>query len=225
MSSYQHSWQDGQLIDLSLGKVVCVGRNYADHAKELNNPVPSEPLFFIKPATSVVNLEAGFSIPVNQGECHHEVEMAILIGAQLTQANAQQAKDAIAGIGLALDLTLRDVQDGLKKKGHPWERAKAFDGSCPMSKFVPVGEFDDIQQLTISLEVDGQIRQQGSTANMLWPVVQLLVDMSACFSLLPGDVVLTGTPAGVGPLVSGNHLQLALTRDGNSGLIVRSQVL
>ena len=128
---YAHHWLGDVACDYPLGKAVCVGRNYAAHAKELNNPIPTTPILFLKPATSIVPLSPSISIPGNRGECHHELEVSLLIGERLTNANEPDALAAIAGGGLGLDLTLRDLQQTLKNEGKPWELAKAFDGACP----------------------------------------------------------------------------------------------
>ncbi|MGK0500936.1 MAG: 2-keto-4-pentenoate hydratase/2-oxohepta-3-ene-1,7-dioic acid hydratase in catechol pathway [Oceanicoccus sp.] len=207
--NYQHYFIDDIDCTKQLGKIVCVGRNYADHAKELNNPIPKQPLLFIKPASAAVALDQPIVIPSHQGECHHELEMAILITAPLSKASAEQATAAIGGLGLALDLTLRDLQSSLKQKGHPWERAKAFDGSCPLSAFISASKID-IQDLKLTLSNNGQLCQSGNTADMIFSVNDLLIDISNSFSLMPGDVVLTGTPAGVGPLQSGDELTATL---------------
>ena len=207
---YQHRDLQGQPLPYGVGKVVCVGRSYADHAAELNNPIPSEPLLFIKPASSLVGLTAPLVLPKGQGAIHHEVEVALLIGRRLCQADAAQAMSAIVGVGLALDLTLRDVQDTLKKQGHPWERAKAFDGSCPISPFVAPDTLMDLGALDFSLLVNGQLRQTGNTRNLMWPIGELLAFMSQCFTLEPGDIVLTGTPKGVAELRAKDSLELQL---------------
>ncbi|PSF06056.1 fumarylacetoacetate hydrolase family protein [Marinobacter fuscus] len=209
MGDYQHHWKDGTPVHLPLGKIVCVGRNYAEHARELNNPVPDQPLLFIKPATSAVHLTRPLSYPKDQGSVHFETELAVLIGKPLTHASASEAEAAILGYGLALDLTLRDVQSQLKDKGHPWERAKAFDGACPLSPFVAAEKLPR-GNLHFTLDIDGQRQQTGDTADMLNPVVPLIAHISRQFSLMPGDVVLTGTPKGVGPLNSGQTLSLEL---------------
>ena len=206
MAVYRHQMLDGAQVDLPVGKVVCVGRNYADHAKELNNPVPKSPILFIKPATAVVPFSPAFAIPLDQGECHHETEIALLIGSELSGARPDEVLPAIAGVGIGLDLTLRDLQSQLKEKGHPWERAKAFDGGCPLTPFVPVSEFDDLQDLSVSLQVNDQVRQQGNSEQMLYPIAELVAYMSGIFTLQPGDVILTGTPAGVAPLQPGDQL-------------------
>ncbi|MBE0403863.1 Fumarylacetoacetate hydrolase family protein [Halomonas citrativorans] len=202
---------DGQAFPHALGKVVCVGRNYADHAKELDNPVPSEPLLFIKPATSVVDIEQPLSPPFSQGDVHYETELALLVGETLTHATPDEAERAIVGIGLALDLTLRDVQTKLKEKGHPWEIAKGFDGSCPLSKFLPLSRVPNWNALAFTLEVDGEARQHGEGADMIFAIPSLVAEMSRHFTLEPGDVILTGTPAGVGELTRGTSLRLTLT--------------
>lgn len=207
--SYQHIL-DGKPLDLPVGKVVCVGRNYVEHAKELNNPVPTSPILFIKPSTAVVALEPGFAIPHDQGECHHELEMAVLIGQPLKNADEAAAKNAVLGYGIGLDLTLRDLQNKLKEKSHPWEIAKAFDGANPLSAFVSADRIADPEHTDIELTVNGAVRQKGNTSDMITPVYKLLAFMSRHFTLLPGDVVMTGTPAGVTALQAGDQLELRL---------------
>jgi 2-keto-4-pentenoate hydratase/2-oxohepta-3-ene-1,7-dioic acid hydratase in catechol pathway len=217
---------DQQAYPHGVGKVVCVGRNYAAHAKELNNPIPNSPILFIKPASSIVPFGPDFSIPKNQGCVHHELEIAILIGKKLTRATEEQVADSIAGIGLGLDLTLRDVQAKLKEKGHPWELAKSFDGACPLTEFVSVSlpSKDDWQSIGLKLEKNGLLQQQGSSAEMLFPILPLIAHISAYFSLQAGDVILTGTPAGVGPLTVGDSL-LAELSQGDSVLLTHTTVV
>ncbi len=209
--TYQHQYVDGSVIDLPMGKVVCVGRNYAEHARELNNPVPTEPLLFIKPATSVVPMAPSIKLVQGRGPVHYETEIALLIGAPLSGlVSEEEAEAAIIGVGLALDLTLRELQDQLKAKSHPWERAKAFDGACPLSPFVPKAQAGDLHALSLQLDINGERRQQGSAAEMITPIVALVRHIANQFSLLPGDVVITGTPAGVGVLNPGDELTLAI---------------
>lgn len=217
---YQHQFVDAIRCTTRLDKIVCVGRNYAEHARELNNPVETAPLLFIKPSTAAVPMAPSFRIPRGRGRVHHELEMAVLIGEPLTDAPRQQVVQAIVGVGLALDLTLRDLQAELKQRSHPWERAKAFDGACPLSPFVSSRGID-LQALDIRLKCNGHLQQRGNTGDMLFAVVDLVAEISRTFTLLPGDVVLTGTPAGVGPLQAGDRLEASL----NDLLVVESQVI
>lgn len=220
--NYQHQFIDGSIPVLPIGKVVCVGRNYAEHARELNNPLPTMPLLFIKPATALWVMAQPIRLPTYSQECHYELEVAVLIGSKLKQASLEQVKNAIIGYGLALDLTLRDIQQQLKQQGHPWERAKAFDGSCPMSPFIKSAAVANPQQFDFSLSINGEIKQHGQTQDMLWPIDELIAHISNYFTLLPGDVVLTGTPAGVGPLRPGDKLELKLAQEYQFNIQVAS---
>ncbi|QKZ07346.1 MULTISPECIES: fumarylacetoacetate hydrolase family protein [Pseudomonas] len=209
--SYQHQYLDGTHIHFPVGKVVCIGRNYAEHAKELNNPVPTEPLLFIKPGSCVVPTEGGFKIPTDRGSVHYEAEIAVLLGKSLsTRPTEEEVLDAISGFAPALDLTLRDVQSKLKEKGLPWELAKAFDGACVLAPFVVGSTFPDVTDIPIRLTINGEVRQDGNSNLMLNPIVPMIQYMAANFSLLAGDVILTGTPAGVGALNPGDELVLEL---------------
>lgn len=208
---YQHhNWQ-GALLDYPVSKVVCVGSNYARHIQEMGSATPDEPVLFIKPETALCDIRQPLVLPQGLGSVHHEVELAILIGATLRQATDDHVRKAIAGYGLALDLTLRDVQGKMKKAGQPWEKAKGFDNSCPISGFIPVESFaGDAQNSTLTLKINGEVRQQGSTSDMIHKIVPLIAYMSRYFTLKAGDVILTGTPEGVGPLTSGDKLELGL---------------
>lgn len=207
-------------------KVVCVGRNYSAHARELNNPIPDSPLLFIKSTNSLVLLATdGMSsellLPVNHGKCHHELEIAILLGTELSSASDLQTRQAIAGIGLALDLTLRDLQSELKAKSHPWERAKSFDGACPISGFVAANQFNDLSNIDFAMIKNNKLAQKGNSASMMFDIVTLIKNISECFTLYPGDIILSGTPAGVAPLLSGDDIQLKL----NDKIIAAATVL
>ena len=208
--AYQHRYLDGSPLDQPIGKVVCIGRNYLDHIRELNNAIPETPILFMKPATALTALDEPICLPAGRGECHHEVELAVLVGQNLRHAHAVTARQAVAGYGVALDLTLRDLQNELKKKGHPWETAKAFDGSCPLSPFLKPEALPEPQATDLRLQVNGVIRQQGNTRLMIIGIFELMAYISTHFTLQPGDVVLTGTPAGVAPLASGDALILSL---------------
>ena len=212
---YQHhNWQ-GALLDFPVSKVVCVGSNYAKHIKEMGSATPEEPVLFIKPESALCDIRQPLVLPQGLGSVHHEVELAILIGSTLRQATEEHVAKAIAGYGVALDLTLRDLQGKLKKVGQPWEKAKGFDNSCPISGFIPAADFAaDPQNTDIALKVNGECRQQGSTSDMIHKIMPLIAYMSRFFTLRAGDVVLTGTPEGVGPLVSGDNLEVSF--DGRS---------
>ncbi|QCR35987.1 fumarylacetoacetate hydrolase family protein [Nissabacter sp. SGAir0207] len=207
---YQHRDWQGCLLDYPVSKVVCVGSNYAKHIKEMGNQASAEPVLFIKPETALCDLRQPIAIPKEFGSVHHEVELAVLIGSPLKQASEERVASAIAGYGVALDLTLRDLQAEFKKAGQPWEKAKGFDGSSPVSGFIPVAEFGDPQQATLKLAVNGDVRQQGTTADMITPILPLISYMSKFFTLRPGDIILTGTPEGVGPLAAGDALEISL---------------
>ena len=208
--SYQHVSESGQPIALPVGKVVCIGQNYQDHIAEMQSKTAAEALFFIKPATALCALAPSFIVPLNRGAVHNETELAVLIGKPLKNADYATVQDAIWGYSLALDLTLRDVQAQLKQLGRPWEIAKGFDGACPVAGFIEKSQLQHPQQLEFRLLVNGQRRQHGNSANMIRGICQLISEMSQHFTLQPGDIVLTGTPAGVGPLLVGDELELQL---------------
>jgi 2-keto-4-pentenoate hydratase/2-oxohepta-3-ene-1,7-dioic acid hydratase in catechol pathway len=213
---YHHRDITGKYLPFPAGKVVCIGQNYADHIAELNSVVRPEPLFFIKPNSALCSVEPGFEIPKYSGPCHNELELAVLIAKPLKKSSENEVENSIWGYGLALDLTLRDVQAKLKKQGRPWELAKGFDGACPISSFINKSEITSPQDVNLQLVANKQIRQDGNSKHMIRPIYQLIAQMSQHFTLMPGDVVLTGTPAGVGPLNSGDKLTLSLSSKNSS---------
>ena len=193
-------------------KIVCVGRSYADHAKELGNAVPDRPVLFIKPPSALTALDAGIEWNPDWGNCHYECELSLRIDRTLSKENdPAKVLQAIGAVTLGLDLTLRDLQDDLKKKGQPWERAKAFDGSCVLADWVPVGDvIADWKDVHYTLEINDELRQKGDTALLIFDIATLLADISQVFILEAGDVVMTGTPAGVAALQSGDQLKMTL---------------
>lgn len=192
-------------------KIVCVGRSYTDHAKELGNAVPDRPVLFIKPPSSLVSLEQGIAWNRALGDCHYECELSLRIDQPLkAETDPSQALQAVGAVTLGLDLTLRDLQNELKAKGQPWERAKAFDGSCLLGSWVEVSEIQDWKAVSYQLQVNDEIRQKGNTALLIFEIGALIAEISQSFSLQPGDVIMTGTPAGVAALHSGDQLTMTL---------------
>ena len=192
-------------------KIVCVGRNYAEHAKELGNAIPDRPILFIKPPSSLSSLAQGIYWNQALGECHFECEICLQIAHPLSQeTDPSKALEAIGAVTLGLDLTLRDLQNDLKAKGQPWERAKAFDGACILADWVEADEIGDLQELELVLMINGVERQHGFSQDMIFDIGVLLVEINQSFSLEAGDVIMTGTPAGVGALHSDDQLTMKL---------------
>lgn len=210
--SYQHKDINGRLLPFNPGKIVCVGRNYRAHAEELGNEAPDQPLLFIKPASTLQPLNQPIQWPQVLGSCHHELELSLLIGRPLDgrSVSSKQAMEAVWGYTLGLDLTLRDQQNTLKANGHPWERAKAFPGSAPMGSFIPAAEIGSTKDLQLELQINGGVRQAAETKSMLFNVLELICEAASTFTLQPGDILMTGTPAGVGALRRGDELHLQL---------------
>lgn len=194
----------------AVGKIVCLGRNYVDHIHELGNEIPTSPVIFIKPATSILHHGGQVVIPPFSSDCHHEIELAVLIGRPGSKVSEARAMELVEGYGVAIDLTLRDVQSRQKEKGLPWEIAKGFDTACPLSDFVPADQVSDPHNLQLTLSVNDEIRQDGSTALMMRRIPQFISEVSQIFTLLPGDILLTGTPAGVGPIKSGDLVRAVI---------------
>jgi 2-keto-4-pentenoate hydratase/2-oxohepta-3-ene-1,7-dioic acid hydratase in catechol pathway len=204
----------GSVEGFPIGKILCIGRNYVDHIKELGNEMPDRPIIFMKPASSVIGEGEQIVIPPYSSDCHHEAELALLIGTGGKNIAPGEAMGHVAGYGVAIDLTLRDVQAEQKKKGLPWEIAKGFDTACPLSSFVPAASVTDPQDLRITLSVNGAPRQDGSTALMIHRMPELISYLSSIFTLEPGDLILTGTPAGVGPIKSGDLVVAEIAQVG-----------
>ncbi|WP_454665863.1 fumarylacetoacetate hydrolase family protein [Acinetobacter calcoaceticus] len=192
-------------------KIVCVGRSYADHVKELNNAMPDRPILFIKPPSSLIGLNDGIFWNPAWGSCHFECELVLRIDQPLKgETDPAKALKAIGAVTLGLDLTMRDLQNDLKTKGHPWERAKAFDGACVLADWVDLSEIADWQETKFTFHINDELRQDGNTELLMFTIGDLLTDINQVFSLEPGDVIMTGSPAGVGPLHSGDQLKMTL---------------
>jgi 2-keto-4-pentenoate hydratase/2-oxohepta-3-ene-1,7-dioic acid hydratase in catechol pathway len=188
-------------------KIICIGRNYAEHAKELNNPVPKEPLFFIKPDSAVLRNNDDFYLPDFSDDVHYEVELYVKIHMKGKNIQEEFASKYYNEIGIGIDITARDVQAKCKEKGLPWEKAKGFDGSAPMSKTLPLSEFADVNAINFELYINDEVVQKGFTGDMIFNVNQIIAEASKYFMFKIGDVVFTGTPAGVGKLNKGDRLQ------------------
>ncbi len=187
-------------------KILCIGRNYAEHIAELNNERPSEPVIFMKPDTAILKDNEAFYHPDFSDDIHHEVEIVLKINKMGKNIEAKFAHKYYEEIGIGIDFTARDVQSKLKEKGLPWEKAKAFNGSAPISGFVAKSEFADLKNLNFHLEINGETRQTGNTSMMLWNFDEIIAEISKYFTLKTGDLIFTGTPAGVGKVKIGDKL-------------------
>ncbi|MEA5403353.1 fumarylacetoacetate hydrolase family protein [Arcicella sp. DC2W] len=187
-------------------KILCIGRNYAEHIAELNNERPSEPVIFMKPDTAILKDNEAFYHPDFSNDIHHEVEIVLKINKMGKNIEAKFAHKYYEEIGIGIDFTARDVQSKLKEKGLPWEKAKAFNGSAPISGFVAKSEFADLKKLNFHLEINGETRQTGNTSMMLWNFDEIIAEISKYFTLKTGDLIFTGTPAGVGKVKIGDKL-------------------
>lgn len=187
-------------------KILAIGRNYAEHIAELNNERPDEPVIFSKPDTAILRDNEPFYYPDFSQDIHHELEIIVKISKMGKNIEAKFAHKYYDEIGLGIDFTARDVQSKLKAKGLPWELAKAFNGSAPISAFVPKTNFADLAKVNFHLEINGETRQQGNTAMMLWNVDEIIAFVSRFFTLKQGDIIFTGTPKGVGPVQIGDCL-------------------
>jgi 2-keto-4-pentenoate hydratase/2-oxohepta-3-ene-1,7-dioic acid hydratase in catechol pathway len=188
-------------------KIICIGRNYIDHAKELNNPVPEKPVFFMKPDSALVIRNRPFFYPDFSGDVHHEIEVVLKICRLGRSIDEKFALRYFNEIALGVDFTARDLQSECKKKGLPWEIAKGFDYSAPVSRFYSLDEFKDIHNLDFHLDINSETRQKGNTRDMIFSFAKIIAYVSKFMTLKTGDLIYTGTPAGVGPVQIGDHLE------------------
>ena len=188
-------------------KIICIGRNYLDHARELKNAVPETPVFFMKPDSALVIKNRPFFYLVFSENVHHELEIVIKINRLGRSIAKNYAHRYYSEIGLGVDFTARDLQSEAKKKGLPWEIAKGFDYSAPVSKFIPLKNFDDVQNISFRLDLNGETVQSGSTKDMIFTVNELISYVSQFMTLKTGDLLFTGTPAGVGPVKINDRLE------------------
>jgi 5-carboxymethyl-2-hydroxymuconate isomerase len=197
--------------NINVGKIVCVGRNYAEHAQELGNEIPEKPVVFLKPASALIYSGDAIIYPSFSEEMHHEAELVLLIGKTIKDADKTESASAIIGYGVGLDMTLRDIQSNLKKKGHPWTIAKGFDTSAVISDFISVDDFKLTLEEEIILSVNTNVRQKAKLKKMIFSPVEIVSYISSLMTLEEGDLVYTGTPAGVGRVVKGDNLHAEIT--------------
>ncbi len=203
---YRHLYFFIFAINTSM-KILAIGRNYSEHAKELNNPVPTEPVVFMKPDTALLREGKAFYHPEFSNDIHYEVELVVKIGKEGKHISEKFAKNYIDAIGIGIDFTARDLQEKCKQKGLPWEIAKAFDHSAPIGNFITINEIPDINAIDFSLKKNDEIVQQGNSSQMLFNFEQIISYLSKRFTLKKGDLIFTGTPAGVGKINIGDKFE------------------
>ncbi len=188
-------------------KIICIGRNYSEHAKELKNDIPSEPVFFMKPDTALLKNGQAFYLPDFSSDIHHEVELVIQIQKNGKNISEKFAHSYYDKIGIGIDFTARDLQQKCKEKGLPWEKAKAFDNSAPLGEFELKSGFKNIANIDFHLNINGELRQKGNSAEMLFSFDKIIAYVSQYITLKTGDLIFTGTPAGVGAVKLGDKLE------------------
>jgi len=191
-----------------VGRIYCVGRNYAEHAKEMgHDPNREPPFFFMKAANSIVQNGSEIGYPVASKDVHHEIEMVVAIARGGKNIPVEKALEHVWGYGVGLDMTRRDIQGEAKKMGRPWEMGKSFDESAPVTALKPASQIGHPAKGAIWLKVNGQVKQQGDLSQQIWSVPEQIAYLSNLITLQPGDLIFSGTPAGVGPVVAGDKLE------------------
>ena len=194
-------------------KIICIGRNYIDHIKELSNQKPKDPVVFLKPDSAVIAKNQNFIIPSFSDDIHHEVELVVKINKVGKHIDNSFSNKYYDEIGLGIDFTARDIQNNLKERGHPWEKSKAFDNSCMVGKFVNKNNLEDLSSIKFSLKKNNELVQSGCSSDMLWKIDELISYVSQYFTLKIGDLIFTGTPSGVSRVESGDILEGFISTD------------
>ena len=207
----------------TVGKIICLGQNYSEHAKEMKFEVPTSPVFFFKPPSAIIYDGGQIIIFEISNEVHHEVEMTVLIGEGGNNIHRSAALKYVAGYGIGLDMTMRDIQNEAKKKGLPWALAKGFDTSAPVSEFVPAEMVGDPGSLNIQLFINGKLRQSSNTSKFVFPVDEVISYISQFITFEPGDIIFTGTPEGVSRVEHGDKLEASLL-DANKNILTSLSV-
>ena len=202
-------------------KIICIGRNYIDHIKELSNKKPLNPVVFLKPDSSVIAKNQNFIIPSFSNDIHHEVELVVKINKVGKHIDKSFSHKYYNEIGLGIDFTARDIQNNLKEKGHPWEKSKAFDNSCMVGKFLKKESLVNISEIEFSLKKNNELVQSGCSSDMLWKIDELISYVSQYFTLKIGDLIFTGTPSGVSRVESGDILEGFISKDKMFSLKVK----
>jgi 2-keto-4-pentenoate hydratase/2-oxohepta-3-ene-1,7-dioic acid hydratase in catechol pathway len=197
-------------LRVDVGTIYCIGRNYIKHIQELENEVNAEPVLFLKPAASLITQQRQIELPAFSSDVHHEAELVLLIGREGRHVAEEEALHYVTGVGIGLDLTARDTQSALKAKGLPWTTAKGFETAACVSDFLPLQRLGKLSRLRFTLHVNGDLRQEGDTSLMIFPVAKIVSFISSLVTLQPGDVVFTGTPHGVSAIAAGDRLDLSL---------------
>jgi acylpyruvate hydrolase len=199
---------------MNITRVFCIGLNYTEHIRELSNMASAAPVIFMKPATCVIGPNEKIHFPKHGKDFHHEVEIVVKVGQEGKPRTEEEALSFVDSITVGLDLTLRDVQKDVRKNGMPWEISKSFDQSAPVGDFVPYGKSLDLNNISFGCTVNGVERQKGNTNSMIYSVPKLLMELSRIWKLYPGDILFTGTPAGVGPLKIGDTIEVEADKIG-----------
>jgi 2-keto-4-pentenoate hydratase/2-oxohepta-3-ene-1,7-dioic acid hydratase in catechol pathway len=203
-------FKDGMKRDISIGKLVCLARSYKKHAQEMDSEIPKEPVIFLKPASSVIHNGGTIIIPKMSNNIHHEVELGVVIGKKCKNISKKDATNHVLGYLVALDITARDIQLEMKKKGWPWTIAKSFDTFAPISEVVLKEKVTNPQNLDLSLKVNDEVRQNSNTSFMIFSIEEIIEYISNVMTLEPGDLILTGTPEGVSEIKRGDNLEAKL---------------
>lgn len=207
--------------NLRPGKLLCIGRNYAKHAAEMQSAVLDEPMIFLKPSTALVGDGGAVVLPRQSRDVHHEVELVVMIGREARHVDESAALGYVAAYAVGLDMTARDLQAAAKKNGHPWSVAKGFDTFAPIGSLVDAAEVADPQDLMVKLTVNGEVRQEAHTRDMIFSVAELIAACSHIFTLERGDLIYTGTPEGVGPVKNGDELVASISGLPELRVVVR----
>lgn len=209
----------GEEMEFPVRRVYCIGRNYAAHAIEMGHDPDKEPPFFFQKNAENLDTEGEFPYPVRSNDVHHEIELAVLLSSGGTNISVEGALAHVFGYAVSLDMTRRDLQGQMKKSGRPWEIGKAFESSAPISKITPISDAGSMDHGSIELKVNGEVRQTGDLNQMIWKIPEMISYLSEYFELAAGDVILSGTPSGVGPVQVGDLLEGSVT--GLNDLVVK----